>query len=206
MIATVMTAMVVMVVEITEAELVAELVAARHLGATHRGGCATCSLLWRPPASYFSRRSSSSAPCHWRLPVRQSGGRPIQFLYECMGQTLAGPAGAHPRFGHQRDDRLATFAPYPRVSKARYVNVDTTNKRGVQRAREWGLVPSGLADIIVTHDPKYALENLFDRRHKGRIFALFRRECPARRPRTPRRRSPRVIANDARSFWFLPRT
>jgi hypothetical protein len=37
-----------------------------------------------------------------------------------------------------------------------------------------GLVESGVVDMIVTSDPTYAVENLFDATHKGRVMALFR--------------------------------
>eukprot|EP00584_Thalassiosira_punctigera_P020515 CAMPEP_0172558010 /NCGR_PEP_ID=MMETSP1067-20121228/76645_1 /TAXON_ID=265564 ORGANISM="Thalassiosira punctigera, Strain Tpunct2005C2" /NCGR_SAMPLE_ID=MMETSP1067 /ASSEMBLY_ACC=CAM_ASM_000444 /LENGTH=350 /DNA_ID=CAMNT_0013347249 /DNA_START=34 /DNA_END=1086 /DNA_ORIENTATION=+ len=108
----------------------------------------------------------------WHIP--KSGGHTVKSIYECMGQTLANRAGVDPRYGHQLDEEIIAFQPYPGVSRATFVNVDTTNRPGIDRAKQMGLVPSGLVDIIVTSEPKYAIENLFDGTHKGRVLALFR--------------------------------
>jgi hypothetical protein len=111
----------------------------------------------------------------WQVP--RSGAGPLQSLYECAGLTLAGPAGVAPalrRAGLGAGDALVAFRPFPEVSRASYVNVDTTTRRGVRRAGRLGLVPRGLADLIVTSDPKDAVEQLLDRRHRGRLLALFR--------------------------------
>ncbi|KAL3783294.1 hypothetical protein HJC23_007963 [Cyclotella cryptica] len=55
-----------------------------------------------------------------------------------------------------------------------YVNVDTSNRKGLIRAKEMGLVESGKVDVIFTTDVKFAVETLFDEEHPGRLFALFR--------------------------------
>lgn len=104
----------------------------------------------------------------------QSGGTTIKSIYECLGQTLANQAGADPRFGHENEDKAIAFRPWPGVSRASYVNVDTTNKKGILRAQKLGLVPSGLADMIFTSDLTFAIEKLFDESHKGRVMVLFR--------------------------------
>ena len=91
-----------------------------------------------------------------------------------MGRTLANRAGVDPRYGYQNEEEVIAFQPWRGVSRASYVNVDTSSKPGIDRARRLGLVPSGLVNMIITSDPKYAVENLFDEQHKGRMFALFR--------------------------------
>ena len=55
------------------------------------------------------------------------------------------------------------------------MNVDTTNKQGLNRAKNMGLVPSGVVNMIITADIAYAVENLFDASRKGRVLGLFRR-------------------------------
>lgn len=108
----------------------------------------------------------------WHVP--KSGGTTLKSIYECMGKTIANRAGVDPRFEHHNEDEIVAFRPWPGVSKASYVNVDTTSRAGIDRAKKLGLVESGVVDMIVTSDPTYAVENLFDATHKGRVMALFR--------------------------------
>ena len=104
----------------------------------------------------------------------QSGGTTVKSIYECMGQTLANRAGVDPQYLHQNKKEVIAFQPWPGVSRASYVNVDTTNKAGLNRAKNMGLVHSGLVDMIITSDITYAVEKLFDESHKGRVLGLFR--------------------------------
>lgn len=98
----------------------------------------------------------------------------MKSIYECLGQTLATDIGVDPRYGHQDKEEVIAFQPWPGVSKASYVNVDSTSRPGVKRARRMGLVPSGLADMIITDDPAFVVDELFDDSHRGRGLALFR--------------------------------
>lgn len=104
----------------------------------------------------------------------QSGGSSVKGVYECMGQTLAHAIGVDPRFGHQNKNEIVTFQPWNGVSPASYVNVDVTSKWGINRAKKLGLVQSGVVNMIITSDVVYAVENLFDSQHKGRVLAIFR--------------------------------
>ena len=57
--------------------------------------------------------------------------------------------------------------------RIQYVNVDTSNAFGIQRAASMGLASSGLADVIVSsyfHDASM----LFDLHHQGRAFLILR--------------------------------
>ncbi len=54
-----------------------------------------------------------------------------------------------------------------------FVNVDTTTVEGLKRAKRLGLAQSGLADTIVT-TYVHELHELFDKQHRGRLFAMFR--------------------------------
>lgn len=108
----------------------------------------------------------------WNIP--KSGGSSVKGVYECMGQTLAHAIGVDPRFGHQNKNEIVTFQPWNGVSPASYVNVDVTSKWGINRAKRLGLVQSGVVNMIITSDVVYAVENLFDSQHKGRVLAIFR--------------------------------
>jgi len=54
------------------------------------------------------------------------------------------------------------------------LSVDTTTIMGIRHAEEMRLVPSGLADLIITGNPAFAIKHLYDDAHKGRVLALFR--------------------------------
>ena len=98
----------------------------------------------------------------------------MKSIYECFGQILANRVSDDPGYDKQGEEELIVFRPWPWASKATYVNVDTTSKSGINRAEKLGLVPSGLADLVITSDPVYAVEHLYDKFHKGRALALFR--------------------------------
>lgn len=58
-------------------------------------------------------------------------------------------------------------------SERRYVNVDTTTKTGIERAKTMGLPESGLADVVVS--PIFQnIVQLFDEEHKGRFFTVMK--------------------------------
>lgn len=111
--------------------------------------------------------------------INKSGGTTAQSLMACLGRTntqqltLASRVGALPRFGHDRDAALVVFRPW-KGNDATYVNVDTSSAAGMLRAARMGLVASGLADVIVSADPAFAVAHLYDRAHRGRATALFR--------------------------------
>ena len=72
-----------------------------------------------------------------------------------MGQTLAHRGGVDPKFGHKQKDELVVFKPRE-DRNAKVVNVDTTIKEGILRAKELGLVQSHVSDIIFTMEPTFA--------------------------------------------------
>ena len=75
--------------------------------------------------------------------------------------------------GHQNDKEIIVFEPGR--TGASFVNVDTLTPQGILRAEKLGLVPSGLADMIVTTNGlNFAIEHLYDDTHRGRVLALFR--------------------------------
>lgn len=114
-----------------------------------------------------------------------------------MGRTLAHRFGVNPKFGHEEKDELVVFTPADKEFSL--VNVDTTVKQGILRAKELGLVPSRAADLIFTMEPGFAGkrnftmhhcyqnclfthsciiigtgEQLYDENNRGRLLTLFR--------------------------------
>ena len=55
--------------------------------------------------------------------------------------------GAHPRFGHDQDNKIVVFQPFPNEPYIKFVNVDTTSKDGILRAAKLGLAASRKADM-----------------------------------------------------------
>lgn len=115
---------------------------------------------------------SKETAIFWHIP--KSGGTTAKRLYECQGFTLANRLGANPRFGHDQDKKIVVFSPFPNEPHMKFVNVDTTSQDGILRAAKLGLVASRKADMIFTSDIYFAGQHLFDRDHKGRIYAFFR--------------------------------
>lgn len=52
---------------------------------------------------------------------------------------------------------------------AYFVNVDTISRPGIVRAKRMGLVPSGIADLIVAINLNFAVDQLFDDNHKVKL-------------------------------------
>lgn len=90
-----------------------------------------------------------------------------------MGRTLAHRVGADPRFGHDKAKEIVVFEPHA-GKDWKVVNVDTTIKKGILRAKELGLVQSRTTDLIFTMEPNFAGQNLYDEENKGRFLGLFR--------------------------------
>jgi len=107
----------------------------------------------------------------WHIP--KSGGTTAKRLYQCMGQTLAHRVGADPRHGHDTDSEIVVFEPH-QGKDWKVVNVDTTIKSGIIRAKKLGLVQSHTTDLIFTMEPNFAGQELYDEENKGRFLALFR--------------------------------
>ncbi|KAL3783567.1 hypothetical protein ACHAW5_007875 [Stephanodiscus triporus] len=99
--------------------------------------------------------------------IAKSGGTTLKSIYKCMKKTLTVRG-----MGKDEDDSLYVFEQ--RGSGDKFVNVDTISRPGILRAERLGLVPSGLADIVVASNLNYAIEHLFDEYHKGRVIVLFR--------------------------------
>lgn len=69
------------------------------------------------------------------------------------------------------DEKLQVFES---PNGALYVNVDTTTKQGIRRAKQLGLTDSRLAEVMTSPLLHSFVSNIFNRAQKGRMFALFR--------------------------------
>jgi len=108
----------------------------------------------------------------WHVP--KSGGSTAKAVYECLGVTLADRAGVSKQFGHKKDKEIEAFRVRRGPGGPVYVNVETRSKAGIMKAKRLGLIKSGLADLIFTSDPSFAIAHMYDKDHKGRVVGLFR--------------------------------
>eukprot|EP00970_Alexandrium_tamarense_P003368 scaffold529_cov196-Alexandrium_tamarense.AAC.64 len=117
--------------------------------------------------------SKEDVPLFFHIP--KAAGTAIQNLYWCMGLTLANEVGANEKFAHNKDTKLLEFQPFHSLDY-HVVNVDTTSRNGILRAKNMGLVSSTdpAVDVVVSGEINYAAQNLFDEGHKGRVVAMFR--------------------------------
>jgi len=104
----------------------------------------------------------------WDIPM--SGGNTFTSVMECIGTRIASKEGMNPRYGHHDNKDILSFQPWP-TSNAQYVNVDVTSKQGIIEAKERKLVESGQ---VVSPDPAFAIEHLFEPTQKGRAIVLFK--------------------------------
>jgi len=107
----------------------------------------------------------------WDIPM--SGGNTFTSVMECIGTRIASKEGMNPRYGHHDTKDVVSFQPWP-TSNAQYVNVDVTSKQGIIESKERKLVASGQVDLIISPDPVFAIEHLFEPTQKGRAIVLLK--------------------------------
>jgi len=106
-------------------------------------------------------------PFYWHVP-RSGGGTVNDVLGSCLHLTLAADAG-----GSEGQSGVEMLKVLHFSHDVNYVNVDTSTLKGIQRAQDLNLVPSGLADVVISpllHDAT----SLFTPTRKGRLFTIFR--------------------------------
>jgi len=111
--------------------------------------------------------SSFDVPMFWHIP--RSGGSALKEITAlCLMLTQASQVGG---FGtHANDSELQVIED---VEGGKYMNVDTSSPKGIDRARALNLASSPDLDIIVTPYVHLAAK-LFSDTHRGRLFTLFR--------------------------------
>lgn len=122
--------------------------------------------LWEP-------HESTDLPVFWHVP--KSGGSTVKSILNCYRLILASEAGI--TNGHGEENKLAVVHITVGLNKPEFqypfVNIDSTTKAGLQRAKTLGLAHSGLAEAMVTPF-LYDANMLFDEQHRGRMFSIFR--------------------------------
>ena len=122
------------------------------------------------PLRHFADVEEPSRPADtaFFFQVPRAGSSTMKdIMGKCLNLVQSSEVGV--RDGHDKDPRLEVLE----VQENRYVNVDTTQVPGIQRAVDLGLASSGLVDVIVSsylHDSA----PLFDLKHQGRAFIIFR--------------------------------
>ena len=124
-------------------------------------------LLQQTFADIWSPISKQDVPLFWHIP--KNGGTTVaDILTHCLDLVSASNIGATEGRGNEPTLQVRMYA-----DKGRYINVNTATPDGIERARELGLVSSGLADVIVTHRLHLGA-SLYDSKHFARVFAMFR--------------------------------
>ena len=105
-------------------------------------------------------------PFYWHIP--RAGGVVMKtLLSHCLGQTLAAEVGELE--GHDQDTELKVV----RLFEHNYTNVNVATPEGIMRALDKGLVPSHLADTVVSGHVDL-ITSLFNGNDRARAFVMFR--------------------------------
>jgi hypothetical protein len=111
---------------------------------------------------------ASDIPFFFHVP--RSGGSTIKdILGGCYGFTEATDVGGR----QQGRLRAASLEVVHADDGAAYVNVDTSTAEGIQRAKNMGLVESGLANVIISQH-LHPAATLFNSDQLGRCFSMMR--------------------------------
>jgi len=127
-------------------------------------------LLARNTGDVMEPLKESDTPVYWHIP--KASGTSMKRYYGCMGLTAASETGIID--GHDKDETIQVWQRgNEKFPGLKLVNVDTSTREGIDRAKRLGLVESGYADVIFSPIPYFANE-LFNPNHKARYFTLFR--------------------------------
>lgn len=101
--------------------------------------------------------------------VPRSGGQTVKDVVGlCLSKTQATDVGI--RDGHQTDTQLQIVS----IENAKYVNVDTTTKEGIERAAMMGFAQVHMADMVTSSYFLNAARFLFTQERPGRAFIILR--------------------------------
>jgi len=118
-------------------------------------------------ADIWSPISPQEVPLFWHIP--KNGGTTVaDILTHCLDLVSASNIGATEGHGMEPTLQVRVYA-----DKGKYVNVNAATPDGLERAKQLGLVSSGLVDVIVTHRLHLGA-SLYDSQHQARVFAMFR--------------------------------
>jgi hypothetical protein len=115
----------------------------------------------------MSEYQSAFTPFFFHVP--RSGGQTVKDIVGlCLSKVQASEVGI--RNGHQTDTQLQIVV----IDNAKYINVDTTSKEGIERAAMMGFAQAQMADMVTSSYFLNAARYLFSEERPGRAFILFR--------------------------------
>jgi len=118
-------------------------------------------------ADSMSEFQDTMTPFFFHVP--RSGGQTIKDVVGlCLQKVQANSVGI--REGHELDTTLQVVT----IDNARYVNVDTTSKEGIDRAALMGFSSSQMADLVSSPYFLNAAKSLFTTDRQGRAFIILR--------------------------------
>ena len=101
--------------------------------------------------------------------ILKSGGTSLKDMYAtCYRMVVANEVGTKDRAVEENELKIVDN------DGARYVNVDTTEWEGIQRAKRLGFVESRMADVIFSPHVNEIAAELFTPDVPGKMFAIFR--------------------------------
>ena len=101
--------------------------------------------------------------------ILKSGGTSTKDLYAtCYRLVVANEVGGKDEAGDEDELQIVDN------DGARYVNVDTTEWEGIQRAKRLGFVESRMADVIFSPHVNEIAAELFTPQVPGKMFSMFR--------------------------------
>lgn len=117
-------------------------------------------------ADVSTKASETETAFYWHIP--RSGGTTLKHIFgKCLhlvqaSRTSAEYCDVENKKLHVCNTRIGAF-----------VNADTSDNHGIQRANELKLLASGLTDVIISSRFLHAI-SLFDQQHTGRAFTIIR--------------------------------
>ena len=101
--------------------------------------------------------------------ILKSGGTSLKDMYAtCYRMVVANEVGTKDRAVEENELKIVDN------DGARYVNVDTTEWEGIQRAKRLGFVESRMADVIFSPHVNEIAAELFTPDVPGKMFAIYR--------------------------------
>ena len=130
---------------------------------------------------------TKETPVLWKL-MRTGNVSLLPYLSDCLNLVLASEVGVtlsdgtesnsgafHQLMQATGQEQVSDLRIVTLPSERRYVNVDTTTVEGLQKAKEVGLISSGLADVVVSPYFQEATTTLFENTDKkARFFTVMR--------------------------------
>jgi len=131
----------------------------------------TPSLLNHYPYSMLRRfdeaLDESDVPFFWHIP-KSAGSSLKHVMGTCMNKVMAS-RDAMLLCGESKSDEIELCQSH----LGTFVPLDTSESEGLGKAKKLGLVPSKLADVVISNDFR-AGSSLFMANHGGRAFTIFR--------------------------------